>query len=146
MSSTSDLVDAVVSAINAAVTDGTITRPISIQKKYVVNLSLEGTDGPTVIVKAGKPSREPLTLDGSDLETLRVRLLVEMKLNSTEESAVEPLLDLVETLLEEIEDRVPSGDFLFMSAEPEDDGPYDEDKLLHQRLFYSLTVLEFKKF
>lgn len=144
MSATSDLVDAVVTAINAAVSDGTITRPISVQKKYVVTRPLEESEGVTVIVKAGRPVREPGTLDGMSMEDLSVRLLVEAKLSDPGSDAVESMLDLVEQLQDEIQTRVLPHTFVFVSGDPEDDGPYDEDKLRNEHLFYSVTILSFE--
>lgn len=145
MSATSQLCDAAVAAINAAIADNTITRPISVREGYVVNRPLEESEGVIVIVKPGRPDRNPSTLDGANLETLLIRVLVESKVRSTEPESIKPLLDLVELVQDEIQIRIPSHDFIFVTADPEDDGAFDEDKLRYQNLFYSLTVMEFEK-
>lgn len=145
MSATSDLCDAVVSAIDAAIVAAVITRPISFRKTYVANQPLEESEGIVVSIKSGRPDREPSTLDGSNLEVYTVRLVVESKLRSTDATAVEAMLDLVELLIDEIQSRVPARNYLFVAADPEDDGAFDEDKLRNMQLFYSVTVLEFEK-
>ena len=144
-----NLVEAVVAAINAASLDEAFPKPVTAYEDYSLALAIEATKEWEVAVQPGPSRTTPATLDSGVSDLVSARVVVWKSMPPKDVDGIKAALLFVETILDEVCNRIDET-YDFISSGPEElEGgvaeAYDPLRLRDDGVFHAQFLISFER-